>query len=143
MPAIETIGRAGTWADPSRSWHVKRALAALHLEWKVAGRAWEWSLGGIFYDAHRVVVFIGNDEVQMPISIEVSDCHTSTAGTGVDFFEAYEGAIPIVSQHERRTAPCDLTDPLIFGLRREHDPVTWTDCSVPNYPSQERKQISD
>ena len=36
-----------------------------------------------------------------------------------------------------------LTDPLIFGLRREHDPVTWTDCSVPNYPAQDRKQISD
>ncbi len=42
-----------------------------------------------------------------------------------------------------RLAPPTLTDPLIFGLRREHDPVTWTDCSVPNYPAQDRKQISD
>lgn len=48
-----------------------------------------------------------------------------------------------VGAHDVTITSGDLTDPLIFGLRREHDPVTWTDCSVPNYPSQERKQISD
>ena len=48
-----------------------------------------------------------------------------------------------------RTGKCldeglhNLSDPLIYGLRRESDPVTCIDCAIPNCPAQERKLIFD